>query len=78
MKIVVRPEGQKWQVVESALYGEEKELQALLEHSPDLIPMGELRPDSGEARLVLSEFPISATLWLDLLAFTATWGCRAA
>lgn len=71
MKIVVRPQGQKWQVVESALYGEEAELQKLLEQSPDLIPMADLHPTAADVQMVISELPIPGSGYLDLLGFTA-------
>jgi hypothetical protein len=72
MKIVVRPTGQKWQLVESALYQLEKELQELLEQSPEPIPMADLRPTAGDVQLVVSEVPVLGSRYLDLLGFTSS------
>lgn len=72
MRIVIRQSDQKWRVVESALYKDEEQLQKLLAEAPELIPMNEFRPLAGEVRLVVSEFGVPGSGYLDLLGFTAT------
>ncbi len=71
MKILIRGgEKEKWQVVESAAYGAEENLQRLLAEEPSLVSLSE--EDEGSAVLVgaIREFPLDIGS-IDILAFTA-------
>jgi len=71
MKILVKNENQEsWQMVHSAAYRGEKELQKLLSDSPSLIPIPEMRDESGELVAVVREFNLPIG-YVDLLGFTA-------
>lgn len=71
MKILIRNRTNKdWHLVESATYGQETELQQLLAESPEIISIGEVRPESGPLVAAVREIslPIGS---IDLLAFSA-------
>lgn len=71
MKILMRPhKGQKWKVVETTAYTDEKQLQKLLDDSPEIVSLDEIRPDSGPLVAAVREFnlPVGS---IDILAFTA-------
>jgi hypothetical protein len=71
MKILVRRKlGGEWQPVESIGYGYETTLQGLLEKSPGLISVNELRPGAGPLLLAIKEFTLQGKS-IDLLAFNA-------
>lgn len=71
MKILIRNDKrQKWQVVESAAFGNEAELQKLLADEPTLISMDEVRQGAGTLVAAVREFPLDVGS-IDLLGFTA-------
>jgi hypothetical protein len=71
MKILLRqPENKTWKLVESSQYLAEAELQSLLEDSPELIPMDEIRPGAVPLVAALREFSLHVGS-VDILAFSA-------
>ncbi len=71
MKILIR-NGKKenWQLVQSAAYGAESELQKLLAEQPSLISLAEVREGCGPLVVAVREFPLDIGS-IDLIAFTA-------
>jgi hypothetical protein len=71
MKILLRNDKKDdWKLVESAAYQGEIELQNLLEESPSLISIEDVRPGAGQLVVAVREFPLPIGL-LDLVAFSA-------
>src|SRR5689334_11071612 len=71
MKILMRSDKhEKWQLVQSAMYGAEAELQALLADTPSLISVNEVREGAGTLIAAVREFPLDIG-YIDLLGFTA-------
>lgn len=71
MKIMIRNQQKvEWQMVESAAYGDEKELHHLLEESPELISIDEVRPEAESLVVAVPEFSLPVGS-IDLLAFSA-------
>lgn len=71
MKILTRPhKGHKWEVVESSAYIDEHHLQKLLDESPEIVSLDEIRPDAGPLVATVREYnlPVGS---IDLLGFTA-------
>src|SRR5512147_1952615 len=72
MKILMRNQkNEKWQVVQSAAYGNETELQKLLVDEPSLIYMEEVRQGAGTLVVAVREFPLDEVGLIDLVGFTA-------
>lgn len=71
MKILIRNQKhEKWQMVQSAPYGAEAELQRLLAEEPSLISIDEVRDGSGVLVAAVREFPLEIGS-IDLVGFTA-------
>jgi hypothetical protein len=71
MKILFRNnKKEKWQLVQSAAYGAESELQRLLAEQPSLISLNEIREGSGALVVAVREFPLEIG-FIDLVGFTA-------
>ncbi len=71
MKILIRNhKHEKWQMVQSAPYGAEDELQRLLAEEPSLISVSEVREDAGTLVAAVREFPLNIGA-IDLVGFTA-------
>jgi len=71
MKILMRSDGdQQWQMVDSATYAAEKEMQKLLYDSPNLIPIHEMREGASELVAGVREFNLPIG-YVDMLAFSA-------
>ena len=71
MKILLRHgNGEEWNMVESAKYQDEKELQKLLANSPSLISIDDVRPGAGALVTAVREFPLDIG-YVDLVAFSA-------
>lgn len=71
MKILTRPhKGLKWQIVESSAYTDESHLQKLLDDSPEIVSLDEIRPDAGPLVVTIREFSLPVGS-IDLLGFTA-------
>ena len=71
MKILFRNhKTEKWQVVLSAAYANETELQALLYEQPSLISIEEAREGAGTLVAAVREFPLDIGL-IDLVGFTS-------
>jgi hypothetical protein len=72
MKILVRSnKGQDWQLVESAGYAGETELQGLLAESPSLISIDEIREGAPPLVVAVREVGLPGSGQTDLLAFNA-------
>lgn len=72
MKIVLRSgTSDKWHVVNSASYGQERELQRILAEAPNLIPVEELRDDASPLMVAIREFGLPGSGNTDILAFSA-------
>jgi len=68
MKILIREQNQDdWHLVESAAYSQEKELQRLLEESPGVISIDEVRAGASALVLAVPEFSLAVGS-IDLLA----------
>ncbi len=73
MRIVRRLKGnEKWEVVDSADYVGEADLQALIAQSPSLIPFDEIREESSPLLVAIREFGLPGSGNTDLIAFTET------
>jgi len=73
MKILLRTHpSKKWEIVESAEYNAEKELQKLLEEDPSLISLSELREGVSPLIVGVREVGLPGSGNTDLLAFSAT------
>ncbi|MDR3576952.1 MAG: hypothetical protein P4L50_24065 [Anaerolineaceae bacterium] len=71
MKILMRNnKSEKWQLVRSAAYANETELQALLLEQPSLISIEEAREGAGTLVAAVREFPLDIGS-IDLVGFTA-------
>ena len=72
MKILTRPQkgNHHWQVVESSAYIDESHLQKLLDESPEVVSLEEIRPGAGQLVAAIREFSLPVG-YIDLLAFTA-------
>ena len=72
MKILTRPQKghRHWQVVESSAYSDEGQLQELLDESPEVVSLEEIRPGAGQLMAAIREFNLPVG-FIDLLAFTA-------
>ncbi len=71
MKILMREEkNKKWELVESDIYAQEKDLQTLLAESPEVISMDEIRPGAGPLLVAVREFSLPVGK-IDILGFTA-------
>lgn len=71
MKILLRNSNDpSWQLVDSASYADERELQTLLLASPDLIPIHEMRDGASQLAVGVREFNLSIG-YVDMLAFSA-------
>jgi hypothetical protein len=71
MKILIRNQKhEKWQMVQSAPYGAEDELQRLLAEEPSLISINEVREAAGVLVAAVREFPLEIGA-IDLVGFTA-------
>ncbi len=71
MKILMRNQkNEKWQVVQSAAYGNEAELQKLIVEEPSLISIDEVRQGAGTLVAAVREFPLDVGS-IDLVGFTA-------
>ena len=71
MKILMRNQkNEKWQLVQSAAYANETELQKLLFQQPSLISVNEVREGAGTLVTSVREFPLAIGS-IDLLGFTA-------
>jgi len=72
MKILIRNQKSKgWQVVESATYGAEAELQDLLASSPSLVPVNEIREEASPLVVAIREFGLPGSGNTDVLSFSA-------
>jgi hypothetical protein len=72
MRILIRTKDtEDWQLVKSAPYDREAELQALLAKSPSLIPVDELREGASPFVLAVPEFGLPGSGQTDLLAVTS-------
>jgi len=71
MKILMRNhKNEKWQLVQSAAYANETELQKLLHQQPSLISVDEAREGAGVLVAAVREFPLEIGS-VDLVGFTA-------
>jgi len=71
MKILLRNSSDKcWQLVESATYTAESEMQKILFDSPDLIPIQDMREGASELVVGVREFNLHIG-YIDMLAFSA-------
>jgi hypothetical protein len=72
MKILTRPQKghYHWQVVESSAYSDESQLQKLLDESPEVVSLEEIRLGAGQLVATIREFNLPVG-YIDLLAFTA-------
>ncbi len=71
MKILIRNhKHEKWQLVQSAAYAGETELQHLLAEEPSLISIDEVRAGAGTLVVAVREFPLDIG-FIDLVGFTA-------
>ena len=71
MKILLRHgKSEAWNMVESAKYQDENELQKLLADSPSLISIDDVRPGAGALVTAVREFPLDIG-YVDLVAFSA-------
>ncbi len=71
MKILIRNhKHEKWQLVQSAAYAGEAELQSLLAEEPSLISIEEVRAGAGALVAAVREFPLDIGS-IDLIGFTA-------
>lgn len=71
MKILIRNhKHEDWQLVQSAAYGAESELQRLLAESPSLVSVNEVREGAGTLVVAVREFPLDVGM-IDLVGFTA-------
>ncbi len=71
MRILIRSKGtEDWQLVESAPYDREAELQGLLAKTPSLIPVDELREGTSPFVIAVPEFGLPGSGQTDLLAVT--------
>lgn len=71
MKILIRNGNkEKWQLVQSAGYGAESELQRLLAEQPSLISLNEVREGCGPLAVAVREFPLEIG-YIDLVGFTS-------
>lgn len=71
MKILMRNyKNEKWQLVQSAAYANESELQKLLHEQPSLISIEEAREGAGTLVAAVREFPLDIGS-VDLVGFTA-------
>lgn len=64
---------EKWQIVQSAAYANENELQKLLAEQPSLISLNEVRENIGLLVAAVQEFPLDIG-FVDLVGFTANGG----
>ena len=72
MCILIRNKGTpRGEIVASAEYDGEVELQKLLAESPSLLPMDEMREDASFLVAAIREFGLSGSGQTDLIAFTA-------
>jgi hypothetical protein len=72
MKILIRNQKSKdWKVVESATYGAEAELQALIANSPSLVPVNEIRAEASLLVVAIREFGLPGSGNTDVLSFSA-------
>ena len=70
MKILLRHgKGEAWNMVESAKYQNENELQKLLADSPSLISIDDVRSGAGALVTAVREFPLDIG-YVDLIAFS--------
>jgi len=71
MKILIRNHRtEKWQLVQSAAYQGEVELQNLIAEEPSLISINEVREGAGTLVVAIREFPLDIGS-IDLVGFTA-------
>ena len=71
MQILMRGhKNEKWQLVQSAAYANETELQKLLFEQPSLISVNEVRAEAGTLVATVREFPLDVGS-IDLIGFTA-------
>lgn len=71
MKILLRNnQHENWQLVQSAAYGAETELQRLLAEAPSLVSVNEVREGAGTLVAAVREFPLDVGM-IDLVGFTA-------
>ena len=71
MKILMRThKEEQWQLVQSAAYANETELQKLLVEQPSLISVNEVREGAGTLVAAVREFPLDIGS-IDLVGFTA-------
>lgn len=71
MKILMRSDrAKKWQLVQSAAFSAETELQELLAGTPSLITLNEVQDGAGALVAAVREFPLDVG-YIDLLGFTA-------
>ena len=71
MKILMRNQHEKnWQLIQSAAYANETELQKLLAEQPSLISVEEAREGAGNLVAAVREFPLEVG-YIDLVGFTA-------
>jgi hypothetical protein len=71
MKILLRHgKSEEWNMVESAKYQDENELQKLLADSPSIISIGDVRPGAGALVTAVREFPLDIG-YVDLVTFSA-------
>ena len=72
MKILIRNQKSKnWDLVESAAYGAETELQDLLANSPSLVPVNEIREEASPLVVAIREFGLPGSGNTDVLSFSA-------
>ena len=70
MKILIRNAGEgKWQMVESAIYNAEVELQRLLAETPSLVAIPDIRPGSSPLVAAVREVGLPGSGSTDILAF---------
>lgn len=70
MKILMRSDrAKKWQLVQSAAFSAETELQELLAGTPSLITLNEVQDGAGALVAAVREFPLDVG-YIDLLGFT--------
>ena len=70
MKILLRNgKSEEWNMVESAKYQDESELQKLLAETPSLISIDDVRPGAGALVTAVCEFPLDIG-YVDLVAFS--------
>jgi RecB family endonuclease NucS len=71
MQILIRNHrNEKWQLVKSAAFGSESELQNLLAEEPSLISVNEVREGAGTMVAAIREFPLDIGS-IDLVGFAA-------